>query len=212
VTSKEKAQGLWGIVMDRTRSNAEHRAALDELLALKKAKKTTLDKLGVPQVMWDREDETNRKHAEMAQDMGQDEATDAALLREQHADFIMSDAELAMQVGRKRPDEEEPKTTGPTPTELKSHVPDPVLPVVQSGADLTPEVAQQSQAAAEERGQISKTVRHMLLNTDHPYARMVELIRAKHPSAKTTARSIASVASDMRRAGYAVRERSKDAA
>lgn len=176
MTNKEKAAQLWAIVMDRARTNPEHRAALDELLALKKQAKTSLDKLGVPQVMWDREDETNRKHAELAADL-KDAISDPAVAIEPKADPL---------------DE-------PTPQEDRAAI----VEAVGKGEPLP--------MGAVVRGLISAEVRRLLLDTPSTYAEIEAAVRAKYPEAKTTTRSIASVASDMRRAGKPVPQRRKEA-
>lgn len=62
-----------------------------------------------------------------------------------------------------------------------------------------------------ERGLISAEVRR-LLATDLPYASIVEAVRARFPSAATTARSVASVAAEMRAKGQAVPSRRRAAA
>lgn len=54
------------------------------------------------------------------------------------------------------------------------------------------------------RGLITAMVKDFLLNTDLGYATIVENVLSKHPKAKTTARSVASVASDMRSSGSKV--------
>jgi hypothetical protein len=64
----------------------------------------------------------------------------------------------------------------------------------------------------EERGKISALVKELLLGTELPYAEIVERVRKAHPAAKTTARSVASVASDMRKAKLPVATRRQDAA
>ncbi len=63
----------------------------------------------------------------------------------------------------------------------------------------------------EERGKISALVRKVLLETDLPYDKIVERVLKAHPNAKTTARSVASVASDLRRAGQTVAMRRVEA-
>lgn len=61
------------------------------------------------------------------------------------------------------------------------------------------------------RGAIGALVIELLV-TDMPYADIVETVKAKYPMAKTTARSIASVAMDLRRDGIEVPSRRKPAA
>ena len=60
-----------------------------------------------------------------------------------------------------------------------------------------------------ERGLISAMVRQLLLDTDLPYGEIVDAVRAKHPKAVTTNRSVASVASELRSMDQKVPERRK---
>jgi hypothetical protein len=62
-----------------------------------------------------------------------------------------------------------------------------------------------------ERGMISAMVRNRLLHSDDGYAQIVEDVHAAFPKAKTTARSVASVASELRRKGEKVAIRRKPA-
>lgn len=61
------------------------------------------------------------------------------------------------------------------------------------------------------RGAIGALVMELLV-TDMPYVDIVAQVKSTYPSAKTTARSIASVAMDLREAGIAVPSRRKPAA
>lgn len=56
------------------------------------------------------------------------------------------------------------------------------------------------------RGAIGQLVMDLLM-TEMPYGDMVVVVKAKYPSARTTTRSIASVAMDMRRAGEEIPSR-----
>lgn len=48
---------------------------------------------------------------------------------------------------------------------------------------------------------LTEMVRHLLLETDMTYAQIVEAVRARFPGARTTWRSVASVACAIRKAG-----------
>lgn len=60
-----------------------------------------------------------------------------------------------------------------------------------------------------ERGAIGRLVISLLVDTDDDYATIVGKVREAHPDAKTTARSIASIAADLRRDGVEVKSRRK---
>lgn len=185
MTNKDRAQALWATVMDRTRSNLEHRTALDELQALKKTAKTSLDKLGVPQVMWDREDKSNRQHAEMAAHLEEDPKTDEAA-----ADPL--EEEVLIVAGQEMTRTEE------LALDKAKHRP---------CVDPLEEKPKPARKPGDERGLISERVRHLLSTTDLPYHAIVMDVIGRFPKAQTTSRSVASVASDMRRAGKKVSER-----
>jgi hypothetical protein len=56
-------------------------------------------------------------------------------------------------------------------------------------------------AAQETVGEIAKK---LLVETDQTYPEIVEAIKAKHPKAQTTARSVASIACNLRKKGIEV--------
>jgi hypothetical protein len=62
-----------------------------------------------------------------------------------------------------------------------------------------PRAAEKSGAAPE--ATIGESVRRLLLDGSLTYAQIVELVKAAHPDAVTTARSVASVACAMRKGG-----------
>lgn len=66
-----------------------------------------------------------------------------------------------------------------------------------------------SEAPKTERGAIGRMVIDLLTKTDDDYATMVGKIKEVFPEAKTTARSIASIAADLRRDGVDVKSRRK---
>ena len=51
---------------------------------------------------------------------------------------------------------------------------------------------------------VGEMAKKLLVETDHGYAEIVEAIKAKHPKAKTTARSVASIACNLRKKGVEV--------
>ncbi len=51
------------------------------------------------------------------------------------------------------------------------------------------------------KGGICRTVARLLLDTDLPYASIVEQVKTLHPGASTSTRSVASIAADLRRFG-----------
>lgn len=82
------------------------------------------------------------------------------------------------------------------------------------GSELTDLTSDAEKPATEEkapRGAIGALVIELLV-TEMPYADIVAQVKETYPSAKTTARSIASVAMDLRRAGIEVPSRRKPAA
>jgi hypothetical protein len=56
---------------------------------------------------------------------------------------------------------------------------------------------------------LTALVKRLLIETTMDYAAIVETVRAAHPGAKTTARSVASTASVMRKSGVVVQKRGK---
>ena len=58
--------------------------------------------------------------------------------------------------------------------------------------------------AAKAKSGIGQMAQKLLVETDQGYAEIVAAIQAKHPDAKTTARSIASIACNLRKKGVEV--------
>ena len=98
------------------------------------------------------------------------------------------------------PAETEPKQ------EVQQEAPEPA-----PAADEPKQEAEQpsDDGAKSERGAIGRLVITLLVDTDDDYATIVGKVREAHPDAKTTARSIASIAADLRRDGVAVKSRRK---
>ena len=121
-----------------------------------------------------------------------DLAIQAETPEQQADDFQMSDEELAKQQGRQSSDgpeqsDEQPSSDEPKPSEETSATEEP----------------------KSERGAIGRLVISLLVDTDDDYATIVGKVREAHPDAKTTARSIASIAADLRRDGVDVKSRRK---
>lgn len=160
MTNKEKAVGLMAQVMDRENDDLKRRQDLYALVALKKASKTSYEKLGVSQPMVERELEKLASREAMAADLAK-----------------------------------------PDPLEEE---------VAHSIADLPFHIAADAIDAgkpASERGLISAMVRDRLEHSSDGYVQIVEDVRKAFSLAKTTARSVASVAADLRKAGRTVPQR-----
>lgn len=169
MTNKEKAQELWGVLADETRSLEERRAAREALLELKKVAKTSILKL-------------------LGDAVGDQHDVDALM----DADLDLPPLDAAHAVTEVDPLDE------------------PIVEDVKAGKPLDPAKAKAHVEGAV-RGLITAEVKRLLLETDDPYADIVAAVKALHPEALTTARSVASVASDMRKAGKAVAVRRKEA-
>jgi hypothetical protein len=82
-------------------------------------------------------------------------------------------------------------------------------------ADVPEAVAAEDQAGSQEpvggpaRGSINAMVKDLLADPDLSYEAIVDRVKAAHPGARTTARSVASTASVMRRKGETVPMRRK---
>jgi hypothetical protein len=127
--------------------------------------------------------------AELRRLVAKDEQADKAL------DEIPADVEALISDGNDdEPEGNELADAGDPPPGIG--VPVETTPKRKPKADAKPKDS--------ERGKISALVRELLLGTDLPYADIVSRVKAEHPEAKTTARSVASVASDLRTAGQAV--------
>lgn len=115
-------------------------------------------------------------------------------------------AELEAWQGEKPSTPEEPEQqTGDQPeTQTDEQTEEP------SGDDQPDETQTDvSEAPKTERGAIGRMVIDLLTKTDDDYATMVGKIKEAFPEAKTTARSIASIAADLRRDGVDVKSRRK---
>ena len=75
--------------------------------------------------------------------------------------------------------------------------------------ELTPPSDDEPDAPKVDRGGIGRLVNLLLTTTADDYATIVGKVKAQYPQAKTTARSVASVAADLRRAGADVPTRRK---
>lgn len=103
---------------------------------------------------------------------------------------------------------------------------DPTMPMGENGNELVDPIDEPSDLSDVEgrtdeieekeaplipRGAIGAMSIELLTGSDEPYADIVAKIVAKYPTAKTTARSLASVAMDLRRDGVEVPSRRKPA-
>lgn len=103
---------------------------------------------------------------------------------------------------------------------------DPTMPMGENGNELVDPIDESSDLSDVEgrtdeteekeaplipRGAIGAMSIELLTGSDEPYADIVAKIVAKYPTAKTTARSLASVAMDLRRDGVEVPSRRKPA-
>ena len=98
---------------------------------------------------------------------------------------------------------------------------DPTMPMGENGNRLVDPLDESSDLTSDEpipatvqkspRGAIGALVIELLV-TEMPYEDIVKQVRETYPDAKTTARSIASVAMDLRRDGVNVPSRRKPAA
>lgn len=182
VTNKEKAQGLYDIMVKGDYTRAERLAAWEEMRDLVKSSKTSFAKLTGSHLDF----KLLGQEIEALPDAKEEKAADAKL--NAGDDFTLSEEELAKQKGRPEKD--------PLEETVEEKVKEAVMPEQGEKA-----------VVATERGLISAMVREMLLKTDEPYGEIEKAVRAKFPHAKTTTRSIASVASDMRKAKQAVAQR-----
>lgn len=112
-------------------------------------------------------------------------------------------AELEAWQGEK-PETQEPEQTGDQPETQSSEQTQSDEP---SSPSDEPEATEE--APKTERGAIGRMVIDLLTKTDDDYATMVGKIKEAYPEAKTTARSIASIAADLRRDGVDVKSRRK---
>ena len=62
------------------------------------------------------------------------------------------------------------------------------------------------------KGGVCRTVARLLVDTDLPYAAIVEQVKSLHPAASTSTRSVASIAADLRRFGMELPKRPRSVA
>ena len=207
--NKQKAQALWAYALDTGRPLDERQAARTELQALRKTAKTSAAKLlGVEQEMVDHAWKNLDALGE-AQTKAQKVVDDA---------FEMPQSELAGQKPRQElerdPLDEAPhvKTSSEHTITLEEVDPKVAAAVKQTlGEQAKHAKKAKERAEGDLRGLISEMSRKLLLETDDPYQAIVDAIKAKHPHAVTTTRSLASVASEMRAKGEKVPQRRKPA-
>ena len=124
---------------------------------------------------------------------------DAAIVAEQEAQAkrLADEGEGQNQEDLPQTDETNQEPTGDTPSDL---------------SDVEGQTEQPAAEVLIPRGAIGAMSIELLTGSDEPYADIVAKIVAKYPTAKTTARSLASVAMDLRRDGIEVPSRRKPAA
>lgn len=97
---------------------------------------------------------------------------------------------------------------------------DPTMPMGENGNEQSSDLSdvegrtdetEEKEAPLIPRGAIGAMSIKLLTGSDEPYTDIVAKIVAKYPTAKTTARSLASVAMDLRRVGVEVPSRRKPA-
>lgn len=197
MTNKEKAKGLYEIMVVQDRTRAERLAAWDEMQALAKGAKTTFAKLTGSALDF----KLLRQEIEALPDdpgemTSEGEAIEAQGKSDVHKELTELISNPTITIEPKHDPLDEP---------LKAKD-DPVVQLQAEGAELTPEAAK-AHVDASKRGLISAEVRRLLRDTDLTYSEIEEAVRAKHPEARTTTRSIASTAADMRKAGEKVGQR-----
>lgn len=180
MTNKEKAQALMASVMDRSNDDAQRRSDLDALQALKRSAKTSYEKLGVSDAMVERELEALAHREAVAADMASEDFVDPL-------------------------DEEPLKIVGDKLLHADGRPVEGVASVTYQPAGDKPKP--KSDTKGDQRGLISAMVRCELMDTTDSYAAIVERVKAKYPNANTTTRSVASVASDLRKDGVAIASR-----
>lgn len=111
-----------------------------------------------------------------------------------------------------QPETQEPPVEQPVAPETTPE--EPQTDQTEQPSDLSDVEGQTDETPAEPlipRGAIGAMSIELLTGSDEPYADIVAKIVAKYPTAKTTARSLASVAMDLRRDGVEVPSRRKPA-
>ena len=98
--------------------------------------------------------------------------------------------------------------------DLRELIAKPVEPAQEPQAEGDKETPLESEPTPpkKDRGGIGRLVNELLVDTDLDYKAIVEKVKENFPDAKTTARSVASVAADLRRDGVDVKARRKPAA
>ena len=118
------------------------------------------------------------------------------------ADLVWGVARAQRSAQEGRPSDDEGQTDEPSEQSEEGHEEDEQSDE-QADEGTTPEQPKS------ERGAIGRLVISLLVDTDDDYATIVAKVKEAHPDAKTTARSIASVAADLRRDGVDVKSRRK---
>lgn len=133
--------------------------------------------------------------ADLVEELGDVDETEVEQTEETKPtdDFQMSQEELDQQTERPKADDETDQTEQPSDlSDVEGQTEQPAEPVIPRGA-------------------IGAMSIELLTASDEPYESIVGKIKALYPTAKTTARSLASVAMDLRRDGVEVPSRRKPA-
>ena len=184
MSKMEELQGLMSLALG-DRPAAERLEALQAANLVRKDMKVGWAKLGFVPEGFNMADALGT-----LQDEAKAQAEAAALHVKDHGDTDAKQTKLAG-------DAEKPTTEQP----LRYNDP--------ATEDNTGIVPADEPPAKTERGGIGRLVNELLVDTDDDYATIVAKVVARFPEAKTTARSVASVAADLRRDGVDVKTRRK---
>jgi len=203
-TRTEEARGLLAVALDDGRRALERKEAYWAANDIRKELKVGWPKLhprGLPLDSASLESEIERQ---LAKDLADDETPRTEVLEEdpEYTTPVVSTAAEAIQIldagGGVGIDVSTPEGKAAA-AEAIAHVANSKRP------------RKASAPKDEHRGEISALVRSLLQSTDLPYADIVARVLAAHPAARTTARSVASVAADLRKAGGTVSLRRPEA-
>jgi hypothetical protein len=187
MTNKQQAQALWGKLTDETLTLAIRQAAREELLALKKTAKTSILKLVGTDIAGD----------QLLVDAVMDQSFESPMERFPDGQLtrVFDPANYGISETVKIDPFDEEATKSWDEEHLK-----PIDPIAKLQKP-------KSDTKGDNRGLISAMVRCQLMDTDDSYAVIVGRVKAKFPNANTSTRSVASVASDLRKDGVAVASR-----
>lgn len=197
MTNKEKAQALVAIVDDEARSLAERRAAWNELNDLKRKAKASFEKLGVTDD-WRQAAAAKLLGAEdPIKDYGQDLTKSMPIVPPADTPTAEEQAMMAEAVADAKLD----------PLDEQAHaIADMPFQIAADPIDAV-EAPKAAAGKSPDRGRITAMIRDRLEHGSDPYAVIADDVRKAFPDARTTARSIASIAADLRKAGRDIPKR-----